>query len=455
MENVALSICTKNKHNVPHNTRLMMIQSKAVGWQGLMPDEEELAERPDFWEPEPEKEPPPVVGPKMTGADRNIFLRGNVKEPPEPMPSRGDLPQIEPPKPRQKITPPKLENGAGQPKFWEKKPEPKRPKSEILPITPELKKEWELREKEWMEHPYSKSKSIVQAQIFIELSDKDKAKLPEGVYNMLKLAYEQELEAAKQRFKDPRFAVMYQSFMDSASFGILTDLNRRSSFRSDDYIYAELLKDRYGDSAAVGEALSLVVPVGAVAKGLSKGGKVAKAAKGGKTAKKVTRKVGRKGKVAGKTADKIEIPKAKVAEILETPKGQRADPSTYLSKTQISRHLKPFEKGVTRIVAKAPTGTAGPKGGTFVMPSSVADDLIAKASGDITKLEQSLGFPKGSLGSSPVRVDIQKPTGLRIPSGNEPGVNRQWIPGGHTSGGISEAIIDSPTVSQYTIKPIK
>ncbi|MCL2081632.1 MAG: hypothetical protein FWH04_00100 [Oscillospiraceae bacterium] len=92
MENVALSICTKNKHKMSHNTRLMMIQSKAVGWQGLMPDEEELAERPDFWEMEPEKEPPPVVRPKMTGAERNIFLRGNVKEPPEPVPSRGDLP---------------------------------------------------------------------------------------------------------------------------------------------------------------------------------------------------------------------------------------------------------------------------------------------------------------------------------------------------------------------------
>ncbi|MCL2083439.1 MAG: hypothetical protein FWH04_09455 [Oscillospiraceae bacterium] len=60
-----------------------------------MPDEEELAERPDFWEMEPEREPPPVVRPKMTGADRNIFLRGNVKEPPEPVPSRGDLPDRE------------------------------------------------------------------------------------------------------------------------------------------------------------------------------------------------------------------------------------------------------------------------------------------------------------------------------------------------------------------------
>ncbi|MCL2083445.1 MAG: hypothetical protein FWH04_09485 [Oscillospiraceae bacterium] len=95
MENVALSICAKNKHKMSHNTRLMMIQSKAVGWQGLMPDEEELAERPDFWEPEPEREPPPVVRPKMTGADRDIFLRGNVKEPPEPMPSLGDLPDRE------------------------------------------------------------------------------------------------------------------------------------------------------------------------------------------------------------------------------------------------------------------------------------------------------------------------------------------------------------------------
>ncbi|MCL2081636.1 MAG: hypothetical protein FWH04_00120 [Oscillospiraceae bacterium] len=78
MENVALSICTKNKHKMPHNTRLMMIQSKAVGYQSLLPTPEELEEKPDFWQFEPEKEPPPVVRPKMSEGERNIFSPQNI-----------------------------------------------------------------------------------------------------------------------------------------------------------------------------------------------------------------------------------------------------------------------------------------------------------------------------------------------------------------------------------------
>jgi len=31
---------------------------------------------------------------------------------------------------------------------------------------------------------------------------------------------------------------------------------------------------------------------------------------------------------------------------------------------------------------------------------------------------------------------------LRIPSGNEGGANGQWIPGGYTSGGVPEAVLD-------------
>ena len=100
-------------------------------------------------------------------------------------------------------------------------------------------------------------------------------------------------------------------------------------------------------------------------------------------------------------------------------------------------------------------GTAGPFSGTFVMPSSIADDLITQAGGNVSKLEQLLGLSQGSLGTNPVRIDIVNPTGLRLPSGNEWGANAQWIPGGHTSGGLMEAIIDSPKIGQYTTATIK
>lgn len=36
----------------------------------------------------------------------------------------------------------------------------------------------------------------------------------------------------------------------------------------------------------------------------------------------------------------------------------------------------------------------------------------------------------GTLGGSPVRLDIAEPQRLRMPNGNELGANEQWIPGG-------------------------
>lgn len=153
--------------------------------------------------------------------------------------------------------------------------------------------------------------------------------------------------------------------------------------------------------------------------------------------------------------NKAGIPKAKIDEILKTPKYSRPDPKTYLSKEQIAKHATQFKDGVTKISIQAPSGYAGPPGGTFVMPTSVADDLIARAGGDISELERLLGLDPGDLGTNPVRIDIANPTGLRVPSGNEKGANPKWIPGGYTSGGIAEIIIDSPGPGQYTVRPIK
>ena len=34
------------------------------------------------------------------------------------------------------------------------------------------------------------------------------------------------------------------------------------------------------------------------------------------------------------------------------------------------------------------------------------------------------------------------------------GLEMQWIPGGYTSGGIAEVIIDPPSVGEYTVNPI-
>ncbi len=63
-------------------------------------------------------------------------------------------------------------------------------------------------------------------------------------------------------------------------------------------------------------------------------------------------------------------------------------------------------------------------------------------------------FASGDLGTHPVRIDVPNSTGLRMPSGNEAGANAQWIPGGYTSGGVMEAVIDSPSPGQYMVSSI-
>jgi hypothetical protein len=148
------------------------------------------------------------------------------------------------------------------------------------------------------------------------------------------------------------------------------------------------------------------------------------------------------------------IPKTQFDEICKVPKYSRPEPSTYLNNEYIINHTAKFNNGVTKISYKAPSGYAGPPGGTFVMPSSIADDLISKSDGSIAKLEKLLGLEPGSLGSNPVRIDIANPSGLRMPSGNEKGANLNWIPGGYTLGGIPEMIIDSPAPGQYIINSI-
>ncbi len=137
-------------------------------------------------------------------------------------------------------------------------------------------------------------------------------------------------------------------------------------------------------------------------------------------------------------------------EIRAIPKGSRPNPSSYLKEDYINIHLSKFNGGVNKITSYDPIGTIGPPGGTFVLPKSNADALIRQAGGDVSKLEVLLGLNRGDLGTNPYRIDINNPKGLRMPSGNEPGANEFWIPGGKTSGGIFEATVDQIQQGTYT-----
>ena len=130
-----------------------------------------------------------------------------------------------------------------------------------------------------------------------------------------------------------------------------------------------------------------------------------------------------------------------------SPKGSRPDPVTYLGTDYVAEHLGRFEDGVVRFGSRkalAQYGTLGPDGG-FVMSKLELDDLLDEAKGDLRIIESRLGLDQGYLDGDDVMVILiedPKPFNLRMPDGNEGGANEYWIPGGKTSGGVSEAVMD-------------
>ncbi|MGP0153065.1 hypothetical protein [Pantoea ananatis] len=73
------------------------------------------------------------------------------------------------------------------------------------------------------------------------------------------------------------------------------------------------------------------------------------------------------------------------------------DPVTYLDSDKIKAHLSQFEGGVSKIAwgVNPQYSEIGPPGGHFVMPKSVADDVIGRSGGDVRTIEKLLGLSKG------------------------------------------------------------
>ena len=84
---------------------------------------------------------------------------------------------------------------------------------------------------------------------------------------------------------------------------------------------------------------------------------------------------------------------------------------------------------------------------------------MLRTGGNLSKVEDALGLPKGYLSSNDtmvVHIKSQDIKGLKIPSGNERGVDEKlWIPGGYTRGGTPEAVVDlshKPTLVELNLK---
>lgn len=185
----------------------------------------------------------------------------------------------------------------------------------------------------------------------------------------------------------------------------------------------------------------------------------------------------------GKTPDEIEkelggkpgenvtsgLTSEKIADIINTPKGSRPNPSEYLSKEYIDNHLSKFDDGAAYILSKdtyddyfdGRDKLGWPDGTQFVLPKNEVDKVLNNAGGDLAKLEKELGYNIGSWEDGDyiiMYVNNPKKYNISLPSGNEMGANNNWIPGGYTSGGIPEAVVydlDNTPEEVYFSEPIK
>ena len=127
--------------------------------------------------------------------------------------------------------------------------------------------------------------------------------------------------------------------------------------------------------------------------------------------------------------------------LINMEKETRLDPSDYISDEEIRRHIRIFEEeGVAKIISKEQLkyaeknyrGAIGPESGQYATSEVIIEKAIKASDGDPRKLEKLLEFP----------------------SGNEKGANDYWKPGGYTSGGIPEVVVNQFALGEYSVERV-
>jgi len=141
-------------------------------------------------------------------------------------------------------------------------------------------------------------------------------------------------------------------------------------------------------------------------------------------------------------------------QVLAIPKLSRPNPNVYLKQSYINAHLAKFNDGAIRFCSRNSFnnyGTLGPDGG-FVLSKQDFDEIILESNGNLRIIEERLGLDPNYLdGEDVMIVYIENPSSheLRMPSGNEGGANDHWLPGGITSGGVDEAVMNFSTLPTF------
>lgn len=155
------------------------------------------------------------------------------------------------------------------------------------------------------------------------------------------------------------------------------------------------------------------------------------------------------GAALSSTAHRLGIPESRLRAVADAPIGSRPPVSTYMTAAQRATHLAAFDSGIVRFTSRAnyaKYGTLGPSGG-FVTSAREFNAIVKEARGDLRVVEDRLGLMHGTLKNGDTMIVGVRRTdapSLRLPDGNERGVNDKWVPGGYTSGRVIEAVADFP-----------
>jgi hypothetical protein len=113
----------------------------------------------------------------------------------------------------------------------------------------------------------------------------------------------------------------------------------------------------------------------------------------------------------------------------------------------------------TETVLKRCGGRLGyPDGSLFVMPEGDAVKILEDNDYDGAAVRRSLGVPEAAwtdVRIFMVQIPQETISNLRMPSGNEAGVDRDWLPGGIHRSGAREAVVDPVRLDQCSVMEVQ
>lgn len=104
-------------------------------------------------------------------------------------------------------------------------------------------------------------------------------------------------------------------------------------------------------------------------------------------------------------------------------------------------------------------GTLGyPDNSQYVMVEAEAFQLLEDCNYDFNSVCNILNVPARCWANQKIyliKIDSEKASNLRMPSGNEAGADADWIPGGMHKSGFSQAVIDTVHIEKCVMMEIK